>query len=93
MLNEVFADRTYQEDKTLTSRSQENALIIDPEESIAQVLQMVERQEVTTTTGKQLQLAADTVCIHGDGVTALAFAQKIRESLAAKEIRISADLK
>lgn len=93
VMNEVFADRTYQEDKTLTSRSQENALIIDPEESIAQVLQMVERQEVTTTTGKQLQLAADTVCIHGDGVTALAFAQKIRESLAAKEIRISADLK
>lgn len=93
VMSEVFSDRTYQEDKTLTSRSEANALITDPEESIAQVLQMVTEGSVLTTTGKTIALEADTICIHGDGITALEFAQDIRNTLSEKGILITADLK
>lgn len=91
VMNEVFSDRTYQENGTLTSRREANALITDPKESIAQVLQMIEQGTVTTTTGREIALAADTVCIHGDGVTALSFAQEIRETLMQRGITLSAE--
>ncbi len=91
VMNEVFSDRTYQEDLTLTSRRESNALITDPKESIAQVLQMIEQGCVTTTTGKEVVLAADTVCIHGDGVTALEFAKEIRDTLMQRGIVLSAE--
>ena len=89
VMNEVFSDRTYQENGTLTSRREANALITDPKESIAQVLQMIEQGTVTATTGKTVKLAADTVCIHGDGVTALEFAKEIRETLMQRGIELS----
>lgn len=92
VMHEVFSDRTYQEDLTLTSRQEANALITDPKESIAQVLQMIEKRTVTTTSGKAVTLEADTVCIHGDGVTALAFAKEIRETLTQRGIILSAAL-
>lgn len=91
VMSEVFSDRTYQENKTLTARSEENALITDPAQSISQVLQMVLEGSVITTTGQIVGLEADTICIHGDGITALEFAQEIRETLMQKGIEISAD--
>lgn len=92
VMNEVFSDRTYQEDKTLTSRSQPDALIVDPQVSVEQVIQMIEQGTVTTTSGNTIQLEADTICIHGDGVTALLFAKEIRQQLLARDIHISAAL-
>lgn len=91
VMNEVFSDRTYQEDRTLTSRREANALITDPKESIAQVLQMIEQGTVTTTSGKAVALEADTVCIHGDGITALEFAKEIRNTLMSRGIILSAE--
>jgi len=79
--NEVFADRTYQDDGSLTSRSQENALIEDDEQCIRQVLQMVVQGTVTTISGKVIPIVADTICIHGDGKHAVSFAKKIHEAL------------
>lgn len=91
VMNEVFSDRTYQEDRTLTSRREANALITDPKESIAQVLQMIEQGTVTTISGKEVALEADTVCIHGDGITALEFAKEIRNTLMSRGIILSAE--
>lgn len=79
--NEVFADRTYQDDGSLTLRSQPNALIEDEEQSIQQVLQIVKQGTVTTTAGKIIPMIADTICIHGDGKFAVSFAKKIHEAL------------
>jgi len=79
--NEVFADRTYQDDGSLTSRSQENALIEDDEQCIRQVLQMVVQGTVTTISGKVIPIVADTICIHGDGKHDMSFAKKIHEAL------------
>jgi len=75
--SEVFADRTYQDDGSLTPRSQTGALIEDEEKAIQQVLQMIQNGTVTTVSGKKIQIAAETVCIHGDGKNAVAFAKRI----------------
>ena len=79
--SEVFADRTYQDDGSLTARSNPNALIEDNEQCIQQVLQMVRKGTVTTATGKTIPIVADTICIHGDGKHALGFAERIHEVL------------
>ena len=82
--NEVFADRTYQDDGSLTPRLQPNALIEDDEQCIRQVLQMINEGTVTTTSGKIIPIVADTICIHGDGKHAVSFAKKIHEALKEK---------
>jgi 5-oxoprolinase (ATP-hydrolysing) subunit A len=79
--NEVFADRTYQDDGSLTSRSQINAVIDNAEQCIQQVMQMVNEGTVTTTSGKTIPVIADTICIHGDGKNAVSFARNIHEVL------------
>jgi 5-oxoprolinase (ATP-hydrolysing) subunit A len=79
--SEVFADRTYQDNGSLTPRSQPNALIEDDEQCIQQVLQMTRKGTVTTISGKIIPIVADTICIHGDGKHAVIFAKKIHEAL------------
>ena len=65
--SEVFADRSYQEDGSLTPRTQPGAMITDEDVSIAQVLSMVLKGQVTTLSGKVIPVKADTICVHGDG--------------------------
>ncbi|QTN00450.1 5-oxoprolinase subunit PxpA [Sediminibacillus dalangtanensis] len=79
--HEVFADRTYQEDGSLTPRSEANALITDENRAIDQVMQMLKSQTVTTVSGKSIPIIADTICIHGDSPQAPGFAQKIHAQL------------
>ncbi len=89
--SEVFADRSYQTDGTLTPRSQSNALIKDAETAVEQVLQMVNTQTVTATNGETISIKAETICIHGDGENALEFARTINQKLTENGIRIAAD--
>ena len=86
--SEVFADRTYQRDGTLTSRTDANALIHDTEQSVSQVLEMMRGQSVTATTGEKVALKSETVCIHGDGENALQFAVAIHRELTEKGVTI-----
>lgn len=81
--SEVFADRTYQPDGSLTPRTLSNALITNVDEAIKQVLQMIETQTVTATNGEIINLKAETICIHGDGENAVEFAKAI--SLATNQ--------
>lgn len=81
--HEVFADRTYQEDGSLTPRTQSDALLTDKEKAVMQVLQMVKQKTVTTVSGKELSIQADTVCVHGDGKNAVALAEALYEALKA----------
>lgn len=78
--SEVFADRTYRDDGSLTPRSEPGCLIEDEEIMIRQVLKMIREGKVTTTSGKQIPILAETICIHGDGKNAIAFAKKIYEA-------------
>ncbi|MEI2739108.1 MAG: 5-oxoprolinase subunit PxpA [Chitinophagaceae bacterium] len=75
--SEVFADRTYRDDGSLTPRSQPNALIEDAEQVVRQVLQMIKEGTVTTVSGKIIPVVAETICIHGDGKHAVEFAKAI----------------
>jgi len=88
--SEVFADRTYQDDGTLTARTQSNALITDEGQSIDQVLMMVKQQKVISVNSKTISLKAETLCLHGDGAHPVDFAKKIREKLKAEGINIKA---
>lgn len=78
---EVFADRTYQDDGTLTPRSVAGALIESEEIALKQILQMVSEGTVTTMSGKVQPIVAETICVHGDGKDPVAFSKKIREGL------------
>ena len=86
--NEVFADRTYQDDGNLTPRSEPNALIEDADKMVQQVLQMIKERTVTTLSGKKISISADTICIHGDGKYAIEFAERIYETLKKEKIKI-----
>lgn len=86
--SEVFADRAYEEDGSLVSRTKEGAMITDENEAIARVIRMIKEQKVTSITGKDIPLKADSVCVHGDGAKALAFVEKIREALTKEGIAI-----
>jgi 5-oxoprolinase (ATP-hydrolysing) subunit A len=86
--SEVFADRTYEADGNLTPRSEANALITDVNSSLAQVLEMVQTQQVTATNGEIVKIKAETICIHGDGENALEFAKEINELLRANNVEI-----
>lgn len=88
--HEVFADRTYQPDGTLTPRSEENALITDDELSAHQVLQMILEKRVQTTSGSFTGVQADTVCIHGDGRHAAQFAQRLNALFSDNFITLQA---
>ena len=88
--HEVFADRTYQSDGSLTSRSQSDALITDQEQSVAQVVKMVTEGKVISQQKTEVSLQADTVCIHGDGEHALDFAKYIKETLKNNKITVTA---
>jgi 5-oxoprolinase (ATP-hydrolysing) subunit A len=89
-VSEVFADRTYQSDGTLTPRTQEGAVIHDSNVAIKQVLQMVKEQTVQTTTGEIIPIKADTICVHGDNDHALQFVQDLRQALTNEGITIKA---
>jgi UPF0271 protein len=86
--SEVFADRTYQSDGSLTPRTADNALITNTKDALAQVLAMVEKGTVESIDNKTVGLEAETVCIHGDGKNALEFAIAINNGLREADVEI-----
>jgi len=88
--SEVFADRSYQDDGSLTPRSQPGAMIEEAEVSVAQVTRMVLEGVVRSVSGKDVPVKADTLCVHGDQPGAVAFAQRIRHDLAREGVEVKA---
>jgi len=87
-ISEVFADRTYQPDGSLTPRTSPYALIEDSTAAMAQAVKMVRDGKVMAVSGEEISLTADTVCLHGDGVHAVEFAHAIRSTLMKNGICI-----
>ena len=85
---EVFADRAYEEDGTLVPRRKEGAVITEEEVAIERVVGMVKKGTVTAVTGKEIEVQADSICVHGDGPKALAFVKRIRETLTEEGVKI-----
>jgi 5-oxoprolinase (ATP-hydrolysing) subunit A len=87
-VQEVFADRTYHRDGTLTSRNENNSMIQDLNFAVQQVIRMVKEGNVTATDGTEVTITADTVCIHGDEPAALEFIMELKHALTNENIGI-----
>jgi UPF0271 protein len=88
--SEVFADRSYQDDGSLTPRSQPDALIKETTEAVAQAMQMVQQQSVVSINGKMVRLDSETICLHGDGTHAVEFASAIHAAFRRSGIEMKA---
>lgn len=75
--SEVFADRAYESDGSLVARTKPGAMITDEEEAASRVVRMVKEKKVRAIDGTEIDIAADSVCVHGDGLHALAFVKKL----------------
>ncbi|OEH55010.1 lactam utilization protein LamB [Oceanobacillus sp. E9] len=86
--NEVFADRTYQPDGSLTPRISSNAMIHDTDEAVERVIRMVKDNKVTAIDGTDVSIIADTICVHGDGPKSLEFSRQLSRELKNQGISI-----
>lgn len=86
---EIFADRTYEPDGSLTSRRTPGSVIHDPDAVVSRAVRMIQTREVVTTTGSTLPLRADTLCLHGDTPGAAELARQMRSALEAAGITVA----
>ena len=86
---EIFADRNYEDDGNLVSRSKKNALITDPEIAKKHVIKMVENQALNCYSGKKISCEIDSICVHGDGKSAVNTAKQIREGLIKSGVTLN----
>ena len=86
---EFFGDRAYNRDGSLVSRKEPGAVIHDHEQVAEKVLKMVQDGKVVCIDGSEIDMAADTICVHGDNPSALALVKNIREALLASGIEIA----
>jgi len=85
---EIFADRNYEDDGNLVSRSKPNALITDPEIAKKHVIKMVQTQSLNCFSGKQIKCEIDSICVHGDGKSAVGTAKLIKDGLIKSGINL-----
>lgn len=86
---EVFGDRGYQADGSLVPRSQLGALIDSDQQAIEQTLSMIQQGKVKSLSGQWVNVNADTVCLHGDGAHAMAFAAQLRQAFKQQQIQVT----
>lgn len=89
-ISEVFADRNYEKDGSLVSRTKDNALITDTEQAVKHVLEMITQGVVTSICGAKVPVEAQSVCLHGDSEHAVQFAKEIKKQLERNDIKILA---
>ena len=89
VIPEAFTDRRYNESGELVSRTQDNAIVENPNEAATQAYEIVQRNVITTPSGKQIPISAETLCVHGDGPIPFEIIQAIRTLLTREGIRIS----
>ena len=90
---EVFADRNYNSDGSLVSRSRPDALLHDPSEAADRVLRMLEEGKIRTVDGRDIRVRVETICVHGDTPGAVEFVRMLRKQLEAKGVLIAAPLR
>ena len=79
--SEIFADRNYEDDGSLVSRSKKNAMITDPKIAEKHITKMVQNQALNCYSGKKIPCEIDSVCVHGDGLSAVNTAKQIKKGL------------
>jgi UPF0271 protein len=89
--SEVFADRAYERDASLTSRQIPGAVVTAPGDVAARAVAMVRDGHVIARTGERVAVRADTICVHGDTPRAAALARTIRDALESAGIAVRAE--
>ena len=87
---EIFADRNYEDNGNLVSRSKKTALITDPQVAQKHVLSMVKNQAINCLSGKQIPCEIDSVCIHGDNISSIKTAKAIKNNLLENNLELVA---
>ncbi len=85
---EMFADRAYEEDGSLVNRRKEGAMIHDEDVAIARMVRAVKEGKIEAITGRDIEVEAHSICVHGDGEKAVKFTEKIREALEAEGVKV-----
>ena len=85
---EVFADRAYDPDGSLTSRAKPGSVIHDTAQVVERAIRMVKDETVIAVDGSTIALRADTICLHGDTPGAPEHARAVRRGLEAAGIRV-----
>lgn len=83
---EAFADRRYQADGRLTSRSLQSAVLTDPNEAAEQAISIVLTNQVSTVEGVNVKVNAQSICVHGDNPAALSILKAIKKAFEANQI-------
>lgn len=86
--SEVFADRAYKDDGSLVDRKNNGAVITDEDEALKRVVRMIKEGRVRSINGNDIEIEAQSICVHGDGIKALEFVKKIRQNLEQENIEI-----
>lgn len=81
---EIFADRTYEDDATLTSREKPGAVLHDAQECLDHVAAMLAAGGIVSRHGKVLPTPIHSICVHGDSPVAVATARALGGKLAAE---------
>ncbi|MEM8822140.1 MAG: 5-oxoprolinase subunit PxpA [Pseudomonadota bacterium] len=85
---EIFADRAYEDDATLVRRGTPDAMVHDPEEAAANMVRFVKEGAIFARSGKRIDAACDSICLHGDGPEAVAIARSVRAALEAEGVEL-----
>lgn len=88
VVHEVFLDRAYESDGTLVSRRKKGAMITNSKLAVERGIRMITEGKVETIDGKDIDIKADSICVHGDGEKALQFVKEIKKALEAKGIEV-----
>ena len=88
-MNEVFADRTYQDNGSLTPRTESNSIIESIRDLKMHVSSMILGDKILSVNGREISVAADTICLHGDNPHAPAFAKVLFEFIRNEGISVT----
>jgi len=86
---EAFADRNYNDDLSLVSRAESNAIISTPKKVYEHVLHMIQNNSVKTVSNSLIKIKADTYCVHSDTKNALQILRDVTKLLKNENIRIA----
>jgi 5-oxoprolinase (ATP-hydrolysing) subunit A len=87
--NEAFVDRAYTSDGRLAPRSEPNAVIHDVEVAVERAMTLVSEGTLVATDGREIRIAAQSLCVHGDNPAAPAILKELRRRLEGSGVRIA----
>lgn len=86
--SEVFADRTYTSEGILVNRKEKGAVIHDKHQAASQILHIIQNGKVKAVDGTEVEIEADSICVHGDNDEAVELVKHLRTTLLDADVTI-----